>query len=216
MLCNFWWLDYTYLFFLVPQDCEDGDLRLVGDDKTSTSGTLEICIGKLWGTVCDDGWDDRDAAVACGKLGFSTKGQSFFGKTSQQTLMHLFTSFATQMQSLILELTLAKEQGQSTWTKQGVQGMKLVSFPVTEILQVHITANTMKMLEFPVKVKDNAGNNKVQAVIQAACFLCIVKYGENNCQGGRWNTTFDKAGGLGITQPLGGWNRTSDKAAHSF
>lgn len=32
---------------------------------------MEICIDNQYGTICDDKWDDRDAAVVCAQLGFS-------------------------------------------------------------------------------------------------------------------------------------------------
>lgn len=32
-------------------------------------GRLELCINNMWGTVCDDWFDVRDADVVCKKLG---------------------------------------------------------------------------------------------------------------------------------------------------
>ena len=49
--------------------CSDGDIQLVGG-RDEFEGRVEICYVGVWGTVCDDGWDNRDAVVLCRHLGY--------------------------------------------------------------------------------------------------------------------------------------------------
>ena len=47
----------------------DHDIRLVGNGNEQ-KGVVEIMYQGIWGTICDDGWDDIDATVVCRELGF--------------------------------------------------------------------------------------------------------------------------------------------------
>ena len=45
--------------------------------KNSGGGIVEICINNLWGRVCTNGWDTREANVACRHAGFSPQGNIY-------------------------------------------------------------------------------------------------------------------------------------------
>ncbi|KFV45049.1 Neurotrypsin, partial [Gavia stellata] len=42
-------------------------MRLM-DGENKKEGRVEIFINGQWGTICDDGWSDKDAAVVCRQL----------------------------------------------------------------------------------------------------------------------------------------------------
>ena len=48
----------------------DANIRIVGGSN-EREGRVEIIYQGIWGTICDDGWDDIDAAVVCRELGYS-------------------------------------------------------------------------------------------------------------------------------------------------
>lgn len=57
--------------------CPEGDVRLVGGTINGTTehieGRVDVCIGGVWGTVTDDGWNSREGRVVCRQLGFSDR-----------------------------------------------------------------------------------------------------------------------------------------------
>ena len=71
--CTIWNLLLVFLIFLyasvqLTSGCTDGTLRLAGGQST-TEGRVEICINRVWGSVCHNNWDSSDARVACRQLG---------------------------------------------------------------------------------------------------------------------------------------------------
>ena len=62
------------LLIILPDNCTEGDLRLVGG-QSSNEGRVEICLEGQWGTVCDNFWGSVDAQVACKQLGYQSTGQ---------------------------------------------------------------------------------------------------------------------------------------------
>ena len=55
--------------------CWYGELRLISNitDESQSTGNVEICYGG-WEPILDSQWDDQDAEVACGQLGFAKEG----------------------------------------------------------------------------------------------------------------------------------------------
>ena len=59
-----------------PLECQvAGEVRLIDGNRIGgLKGTVEICFGGKWSTVCAESWDYRDAEVVCRQLGFGTRG----------------------------------------------------------------------------------------------------------------------------------------------
>ena len=60
--------------------CTHGSIRLV-DGSSNMEGRVEICFNGIWGTICDDIWDVREARVTCRQLGNQMGGATLEGKT---------------------------------------------------------------------------------------------------------------------------------------
>ena len=65
------WSVYT------EEECEIGEVRLVGGVDNSSSGVLEVCANGGWGTVCDyrNEWYYENAVVVCRQLNLPTSSQ---------------------------------------------------------------------------------------------------------------------------------------------
>ena len=67
----------TILYFVSKaRSCfVEGEIRLRGG-TTFREGRVEMCLGGVWGTICDNGWGTTDARVVCRQLGYPTLGVS--------------------------------------------------------------------------------------------------------------------------------------------
>ena len=59
----------------------DGEIRLQ-DGTLPSNGRVEVCQNGIWGSVCNDMWDNTDASVVCRQLGYDTESMYFSAVTT--------------------------------------------------------------------------------------------------------------------------------------
>eukprot|EP00798_Chlamydomonas_sp_ICE-L_P014556 gene14556-20597_t len=118
-------------------------IRLVGG-TLPTEGRVEMNLNGTWGTVCHNGWDDRDAEVVCRQLGYvSTSAKAYGSATFGQGTGSIFMSYVNcqGIESYLADCTYARPDFCSHYYDAGVKcGTGLV-----KVIQAH-SNQTMVML----------------------------------------------------------------------
>jgi hypothetical protein len=69
--------DQDFPTFTPPPGCNEFELRLTNTSFTSQNvyavleGNVEICINGTYVAICDIGWDDVEAQLACDSTGYA-------------------------------------------------------------------------------------------------------------------------------------------------
>ena len=92
--CNVWnWIFIIATFYFIT-------VRLV-NGSTIYEGRVEVQYNGIWITVCDYGWDLRDAQVVCSQLGFGraivAQYNAFYGKGSGQSWLYYVNCVGNEM-----------------------------------------------------------------------------------------------------------------------
>ena len=63
----------SFLILLLAT-CFDGQIRLLEDYSSETSGQVRICSNQRWKVISGTNWRNDEARVVCNALGYSYSG----------------------------------------------------------------------------------------------------------------------------------------------
>lgn len=80
---------------------QEGKVKLTGGRKPS-EGYVEMCVRQnndtlLWGTLCDDHWDNRDAGVICSMLGYHRQSEIYYIQHKHESPVYLIHLLITSV-----------------------------------------------------------------------------------------------------------------------
>ena len=103
-----------------------------------------MCIGGLWGSVCDDYWSTNNAQVVCRELGYGDDGQNYT-KVSTVIFNNIHTILLQEFWHC-QQPTLVRLQAPSIWALYTALEMNLIcSIAPTAMCLIVVT---LKMLVF--------------------------------------------------------------------